>query len=137
MSGYNYYFQRDRDRSHITLAEWQEAIRAVPGVRPAEPPKGMPLEWIGYYVNLRATDTQFHDLQDRVHDAEVFFPKLGGWRRALYWHARRSADWGVITFPAPPHAVPNEEYPVWIAAASLAERLGAELVGEDETAYER
>jgi len=80
---------------------------------------------------------QFHDLPDRVEDAEVLFPAEGRWRRAFYWHRRPEPGLGVVTFADCPASVRREEYPVWQAAKALAALLGTELVGQEHTAYEQ
>jgi hypothetical protein len=136
---YAYYFERDHGRAHLALAEWLEAAAAVPDVRQVPTPCHGLGDWLGYLVNPHGTpDAEFHDRPERAYDAEVFFPDLGRWLRAFYWHARPEPGLGVVTFEGSIAAgVPAHEYPVWVAARALAARLGAELVGEDETAYER
>ncbi|MFO0956524.1 MAG: hypothetical protein U0800_03545 [Isosphaeraceae bacterium] len=62
----------------------------------------------------------------------MFIPESGRWQRAFYWHALPESKVGVVTFEG---GLP-EGHPVWVAARALATCLGAELVGEDETAYE-
>jgi hypothetical protein len=134
---YAYYFERDCARSHLSLAEWAEAVAAVPGVRPVAGPLDGLGEWLGYYVNPHGMPGgQFHDRPDRAHDAEVYFPAAGRWLRAFYWHARPEPGLGAVTFEGCPASVSPDESPVWVAAHALAARLGAELVGEDDTAYE-
>jgi hypothetical protein len=131
---YAYYFERDRGRAHLTLAEWSQATAVIPGVRPVAAPRDQLSDWLGYYVDPHApSGGQFHDRIDRAHDAEVFVPESGRWLRAFYWHAGRDSGTGVVTFEGglPP------AHPVWEAARALAAHLGAELVGEDDTAYER
>jgi hypothetical protein len=134
---YAYYFERDGARSHLSVAEWQAAVEAVPDVRPVAAPLEGLGDWVGYWVNPHGTPgRQFHDLPDRADDAEVLFPTEGRWRRAFYWHRRPEPGLGVVTFEDCPASVSREEYPVWVAARALAALLGAELVGEDHTAYE-
>jgi hypothetical protein len=133
---YAYYFERDGARSHLSLGEWEAAVAAVSGVRPVSGRLDGLGEWIGYLVNPHASDGQYHDLPDRNHDAEVFFPALGRWRRAFYWHARPEPGVGVITFEAPPGDTEPDESPVWVAARALAAIMKADLVGQDDTAYD-
>ena len=137
--GYDVYFERDAARSHISRAEWLHALEHTPGVRRARDATADPHGWVGYRVNPHRGPSQFHLNADRAYDAEVFFAEEEMWRRAIYWHSMfgrpGSAD-GVVTFAAPPHGVDEASYPVSVAARALAERLRAELVGEDETAYE-
>ncbi len=135
---YAYYFERDGARSHLSLAEWRAAVAAVPGVRlVASPEEGLG-DWVGYWVNPHGVPgRQFHDLPDRADDAEVLFTDMGRWRRAFYWHRRPEPGLGVVTFEDCPASVSRHEYPVWVTARALAVLLGAELVGEDSTAYER
>jgi hypothetical protein len=112
-------------------------VAAVPGVRPVAGPLDGLGEWLGYYVNPHGMPGgQFHDRPDRAHDAEVYFPAAGRWLRAFYWHARPEPGLGAVTFEGCPASVSPDESPVWVAAHALAARLGAELVGEDDTAYE-
>lgn len=135
---YAYYFERDRARSHLSLAEWTAAVATVPDVRQVASPLDGLGDWLGYFVNPRGMPgREFHDQPDRAHDAEVFFPVSGRWLRAFYWHARKEPGFGVVTFEGGPASVPPDEYPVWVAARALAARLGADLVGEDDTAYEQ
>src|SRR4051812_4373561 len=137
--GYDVYFERDAARSHISRAEWLDALEHTPGVRRAGDATADPHEWVGYWVNPHGGPGQFHHNADRAYDAEVFFADERTWRRAIYWHsmfARPGSEEGVITFAAPPYTVDEAPYPVSVAARALAERLRAELVGEDETAYE-
>ena len=138
MAGYSYYFERAGAHSHLSLGEWVGAITAVPGVRPVEGNVAGLGSWLGYYVNpFGSPGGQFHDRPDRAHDAEVFFAETGRWLRAFYWHARPEPGLGVVTFDAGPVSVSSDAYPVWVAARALAKRLGVELVGEDETIYDR
>jgi hypothetical protein len=130
---YAYYFERDGARSHLSLAEWRAAVAAVPGVRPVASPQDGLGDWVNPGGRL---GREFHDLPDRVDDAEVLFPTDGRWRRAFYWHRRPEPGLGVVTFEDCPASVSQDEYPVWVAARALAALLGAELVGEDHTAYE-
>lgn len=131
------YFERDGARSHLTLAEWRAAVAAVPGVRLAPAAQHDSGDWMGYWVNPAGEPgQQFHDLPDRVEDAEVYLPDEGCWRRAFYWHQRPEPDLGVVTFESVPETLSGESHPVWAAAQALARLLRAELVGEDETAYE-
>jgi hypothetical protein len=139
MGSYSIYFERDAARSHISRAEWLDALLHTPGVRRAGDATADPHGWIGYWVNPHGGPGQFHHNAYRAYDAEVFFADGGTWRRAIYWHSmygRPGSEDGVVTFEAPPSNVDKESYPVSVAARALAERLGAELVGEDETAYE-
>jgi hypothetical protein len=135
---YAYYFERHGARSHLSLAEWRAALQVASGVRLVATPLDGLGDWIGYWVNPHGTPGgQFHDLPDRADDAEVLFPADGRWRRAFYWHRRPEPGLGVVTFEGCPASVPRGEYPVWVAARALAALLGAELVGEDDTAYEQ
>lgn len=132
-----FYFERDGARSHLTLAEWRAAVAAVPGVRLATSPQHELGDWIGYWVNPAGEPgQQFHDLPDRVEDAEVYLPGEGRWSRAFYWHQRPEPDLGVVTFESVPETLSDEAHPVWAAARALAQLLRADLVGEGETAYE-
>ena len=109
-------------------------MAAVPGVRPVADPLDGPGDWRGYCLNPHEpTGTRFHDRPKRTHDAEVYFPASGRWLRAFYWHARREPGFGVVTFAGGP----TDGNPVWDAAWALAAHLGAELIGEDATAYEQ
>jgi hypothetical protein len=131
------YFERDGARSHLTLAEWRAAVAAVPGVRLAPAAQHELGAWMGYWVNPACEPgQQFHDLPDRVEDAEVYLPGEGRWRPAFYWHQRPESDLGVVTFESVPETLAGEPHPVWVAARALAQLLRAEVVGEDETAYE-
>lgn len=131
------YFERDDARSHLTLAEWRAAVSVVPGVRLAPSPKHELGHWIGYWVNSAGeAGHQFHDLPDRAEDAEVYLPGEGRWRRAFYRHKQPEPDFGVVTFESIPETLAGEPHPVWVAARALAHLLGAEVVGEDETAHE-
>jgi hypothetical protein len=86
---YAYYFERDGARSHLSLAEWSAAVADAPGVRAVTGPLVALDDWLGYYVNPHgAPGRPFHERPDHEHDAEVFFPASGRWRRAFYWHAR-------------------------------------------------
>src|SRR4051794_4630182 len=126
---YAYYFERDKARSHLSLDEWARALAAVPGVRLVAAPLDGLGEWLGYFIVPSETPgVQFHDLPDRAHDAEAYFPELGQWLRAFYWHSRPEPGLGVVTFEGCPASVPRDEYPVWKAAHALAAYLGAELV---------
>jgi hypothetical protein len=134
---YAFYFERDKARSHLSLTEWRAAVTATPGVRLVSAPQEGLYDWIDYWVNPSGSSgQQFHDQPDRAEDAEVLFPVNGTWRRAFYWHQRPEPGLGVVSFEACPSSVPQAEYPVWIAAQALATLLGAELVGQDDTAYE-
>jgi hypothetical protein len=133
---YAYFFEREHAQSHLSLGEWEAALAAVAGVRRVSGPLDGLGDWIGYLVSPHASGGHFHDLPDRNHDAEVFFPASGRWRRAFYWHARPEPGRGVVTFEAPPGDVEPDEYPVWIAARALAARMKADLVGQDDTAYD-
>jgi hypothetical protein len=131
------YFQRTSSRIDISLTEWLAAVNHVEGVRQASDCTADPNDWVGYWVNPRGGPTgQFHHRPDRAFDAEVFFPDDARWRRALYWHAIRDTDRGVITFEAGTRDAEKATYPVRIAAAALARLLDAELVDQDETFYE-
>ena len=132
---YAIYFERDHARSHISLSEWQRALDETAGVRRADKETAEP-DWIGYYVNQHSTGAQFHDSPDRVNDADVFFPEHGRWKRAFYWSSLPGTQCGVICFEDVPGSVDEAVYPVSVAAAALARRLNASLVGEDESAYE-
>jgi hypothetical protein len=97
---YAYYFERERARSHLSLADWRAAVAAMPDVRMVASPLDGLGEWIGYWVNPHGTPgREFHDLPDRAHDAEVLFPYSGQWRRAFYWHQRPEPDLGVVKGP--------------------------------------
>lgn len=131
------YFERDGARSHLTLVEWRAAITSVPGVRLTPSPQHDLGEWIGYRLNPAGEPGhEFHDLPDRAEDAEVYLPNEGRWKRAFYWHQRPEPNLGVVTFESVPEILSGEPHPVWAAAHALAQLLGVELVGEDETAYE-
>ena len=134
---YAYYFERDCARSHLSLAEWAEAVAAVPGVRPVAGPLDGLGEWLGYYVNPHGMPGgQFHDRPDRAHDAEVYFPAAGRWLRAFYWHARPEPGLGAVTSRGARRACRPTSPPSGSRPMRVAARLGAELVGEDDTAYE-
>ena len=134
---YAYYFERDGARSHRSLVEWTKALVDVTGVRTVTEPLDGLGEWLGYYFNPHESpEGQFHNLPDRAHDADVYFPASDKWLRAFYWHARPEPGLGVVTFEACPGNVRPEEYPVWVAAKALAVRLRADLVGQDDTVYE-
>jgi hypothetical protein len=135
---YAYYFDRDGARSHLSLSEWRAAVATVPGVQLVAAAREGLGDWIGYWVNPRGVPgREFHDLPDRADDAEVLFPAESHWRRAFYWHRRPEPELGVVTFEDCAASVSRDEYPVWVAARALAALLGAELVGEDRTAYEQ
>ena len=139
MGGYSIYFERDAARSHIGLAEWLEALEQTPGVQRASEATADAHGWIGYWVNPSDGPYAFHHRSDRAYDAEVFFADGRGWRRAIYWNSMPGDSGlaeGVIAFDSPPSSADPVSYPVWVAAHALAARLRAELVGEDDTAYE-
>ncbi len=134
---YPYFFERDGARSHISLAEWKSVLQAVADVRVVATPLQGLGEWIGYRVNPHGSPgSQFHDRPERESDAEVYFPESDRWFRAFYWHPLSEPGLGVVTFEGPPVNVAPEDYRVWVVAQALAQHLGAELVGENDTAYE-
>ena len=67
----------------------------------------------------------------------MLLPASGRWRRAFYWHQRPEPDFGVLTFEGSGGGLPRDIDPVWVATRALATLLGADLVGEDEMAYEK
>ncbi|MDR2880544.1 MAG: hypothetical protein LBV29_01395 [Azoarcus sp.] len=139
---YRYYFERDKARSHLSLDEWKKAIEVVPHVRAVTNPRQGLGEWIGirYIGNPHEVPVDkdaFQNRPERVNDAEVFFPDFDRWFRAFYWRPlTEHPGLGVVTFESPPGDIAPEDYPVWVVAQELAKHLGAELVGENESAYE-
>ena len=129
------YFQR-ADRTHITLDEWRSAVLNVHDLRVAQGDNQPNRNWLGYRVNPIGSSPQFHDMRDRLNDAELFIASTNSWFRVFYWHSLEDSQCGVVTFPEPGAGDNQTRDTVLEAARALASILNAELAGEDETWYE-
>jgi hypothetical protein len=127
--------RRNSPHWEIPLAEWLDAIHHTAGVRLASGETADHREWIGYRPAPEGI-VQFHHRADRAYDAEVFFPDLTAWRRALYWIDVHEAGNGLVIFETWSENVQELEDPLSVAAVALANRLQAVLDPEDESPYE-
>lgn len=131
--GYELHIQRplhtdpklasDGHRTPISLEEWQNAVRATPGVRLAEGPWPM-TDGSGRVISHQSNSGG---------DVEVFDPAESRWVRALWWSpATNTIDLSGRLF------LDDEFGPVYEAAVALTKCLGggARLVGDDGETYD-
>jgi hypothetical protein len=131
--GYEIYIQRplhtdpklaaDGERIPITLQEWQNAVRATPGVRLADGP------W-------PVTDDSGQVIRFEPNyggDVEVFEPAENKWIRAFWWSSANN-----IIHLSGDLFLDDEFAPVYKAAIALTKHLGggARLVGDNGETYD-
>jgi hypothetical protein len=102
------------------LSEWQAAVSVAEGVRLFNAPA---------HTITNSKTGEVISVPVRDGDAEVFFPTENKWYSVFTWF-EGSASFAGRFEPG------DKSHPVWVAAISLAARLGAVIRGDDGEIYD-
>jgi len=110
----------NEDPTPIALEEWRAAVAVTEGVRLFSDKAHMAtVPTTGQVIKVSANEG----------DAEVFFSSDDRWYPVFHWH-EGSAAFNARFEPG------DASHPAWAAAVSLADRLGAEIRGDEGEAYD-
>src|SRR5262249_41142049 len=111
---YELHIERVEEEGGISLDEWLKAIAGTEGVR---------LVRATEHTIINPRTGQRISVPASEGDAEVFFPKIGGWLAVFSWR-RGSVAFNVGNEPL------DANNPAFLAATALATRLGATIRGD-------